>query len=234
MLISFIRTAVLLAAVVAVVRLMGKRQIGQLQPSELVVTILLSQVAAAPMQDNDIPMINTLAALAVLAGAEVLFSVLCMKSRAARQLLDGSPVILVRDGEPDQAQMRRLRYTLSDLSEALREKDVFDIGEGKYAVAETNGSVSVLLKAGSRAVTLDRIDPAARDGGMPFPLISDGEIRPEELRNAGCTPERLRGILQKAGCRAEDVFLLTMDEAGTVNLIRKQSAAKPARGRRAR
>ena len=224
MLISFIRTLILLLAVVAALRLMGKRQIGQLQPSELVVTILLSQVAASPMQDNDISLLNTLVVMAVLAGAEVLLSALALKNIRVRRLLDGSPVVLVRDGVPDQAQMRRLRYTLHDLTEALRAKGVFDLNNVRIALAETDGSVSVLLKTEAAPAPLAFFEKEPRDGGMPVMLIADGTVLEDGLREAGLDRAALEGILRKERVRAADVFLLTCDAAGKRRLIRKERA----------
>ena len=127
MLTSFIRTFILLVAVIAAVRLMGKRQIGQLQPAELVVTILLSQIAATPMQDNDIPLMNTLIAVMVLVGVEILISYFSMKNSRIRAVLQGNPVMVIRNGQLDQKELKRIRYTVDDLMEALRGKDVFDI-----------------------------------------------------------------------------------------------------------
>ena len=223
MLISFIRTAILLLVVILVLRLMGKRQIGQLQPSELVITILLSQVAAAPMEDNDIPFINTVVVIMVLAGTEVLFSALEIKSVKFRKLIDGSPVILVRDGVPDQRQMKRLRYTINDLTEALRAKDVFDMSVVKYAIAETDGSISVLLNAEKQPVTLGYYEKQPKDPGMPFLLVSDGDVDDEGLRGAGLDRAGLDRILDKERVSLCDVFLLTCDDAGHTNLIRKDA-----------
>lgn len=146
MLISFIRTVILLICVIAALRLMGKRQIAQLQPSELVITILLSQIAATPMQDNDLPLLNTVVALLVLAGTEILLSAAGLKNRKLRALLNGNPVPVIRNGVIDREQLRLLRYTADDVADALRQKDIFDVSQVEYAVAETNGTLSVLLK----------------------------------------------------------------------------------------
>ena len=136
MLTSFFRTVILLIIIVIAVRIMGKRQIGQLQPAELVVTILLSEIAATPMQDNDIPMLNSVVAILVLVALEIIMSALSLKSIKIRGVLQGNSVILIKDGEIQQNQMKRLRFTLDDLLEALRQKDVFDVSLlSTYAIA---------------------------------------------------------------------------------------------------
>lgn len=222
MLISFVRTGILLVVIVIAVRIMGKRQIGQLQPAELVVTILLSEMAATPMQDNDIPMLNTLVAIAVLVSLEILMSVVSLKSRRIRSLLQGNSVILIRNGIPDEKEMKRLRYTLDDLLEALRQKDVFDISEVQYAIAETDGSLSVLLKPDKRNVTLGDIGAEGKDNGLPSAVIMDGEIVKTCFSECGMNDRRLRDILNKTGERAENIFLLTTDKSGEFNLVKKE------------
>ena len=146
MLICFIRTLILFVVIIFGLRLMGKRQIGQLQPAELVITILLSEIAATPMQDNDISMLNSVVAIMILVSLEIIMSAISLKSMSFRGLLQGNSIVIIKDGVIDPGQMKRLRFTLDDLLEALRQKDVFDIEEVEYAVVETNGTLSVLLK----------------------------------------------------------------------------------------
>ncbi len=224
MLISLLRALILLLAVVLVLRLMGKRQIGQLQPAELVVTILLSQIAATPMQDNDIPAVYTLMVLAVLAGVEVLLSAFSLKSRRVRALLDGVPMLIIRDGRLLQPTMKKLRYTLDDVLEALRQKDVFDISTVEYAVVETNGTLSVLLRPEERGVTVSYIEKEPKDAGMPFVVVSDGEAAASGMREAGLDRAALNGILSKNHLRLEDVFLMTCDKNGKIFYVRKETA----------
>ena len=223
MLISLCRTLLLLLAVILVLRLMGKRQIGQLQPAELVITILLSQIAATPMQDNDIPAAYTLVVMAVLAGAEVLLSALSLKSRRMRELLDGVPMLIIRDGSILQETMRRLRYTLDDVMEALRQKDVFDISAVAYAVVETNGTLSVLLRPEAQAVTLAHVEKQPKDPGMPFVVIADGERRAAGMREAGIGDDALDRILSRNRLRVKDVFLMTCDKTGKIYYVKKDT-----------
>lgn len=221
MLISFVRTGILLIVIVIAVRIMGKRQIGQLQPAELVVTILLSEMAATPMQDNDIPMLNTLVAIAVLVSLEILMSALSMKSLRIRSLLQGNSLIIIRNGQLDQSQMKRLRYTLDDLLEALRQKDVFDISDVQYAIAETDGTLSVLLKPEKRGVTAKDMSVDAADTGIPCVVVMDGNIIRSDFKDCGMNEHKLQSLIDETGERLEDIFLLTVDKCGNYNLVRK-------------
>ena len=144
--VTIIRTVILYLLVIAAVRLMGKRQIGQMQPTELVVTILLSEIAAVPMQDTETPLLNSVIAVLLLAAFEIIQSAVSLKSRKFRRLFDGSPAVIVSNGEADIKKMRKLRLTADDLSSALRQKDIFDINEVLFAVVETNGTLSVCKK----------------------------------------------------------------------------------------
>lgn len=222
MLISFFRTVILLITVVVAVRIMGKRQIGQLQPAELVVTILLSEIAATPMQDNDIPMMNTIIAILVLVSLEIILSALNMKSLRIRSLLQGNSLILIRNGIIDQKQMKRLRYTIDDLLEALRQKDVFDISDVSYAIAETDGSLSVLLKPDKRTVTNSDMNIICEDDGISCVVILDGNIIKSDFKDCGMTDELLEGLIRKTGAQVKDIYLMTVNKAGKTNVILKE------------
>ena len=222
MLISFCRTLFLLVCVILSVRLMGKRQIGQLQPSELVVTILLSQIAAIPMQDNDLPMLNTIVAILLLTGIEIILSVMGMKSPSVRTLLEGKPVLLINDGVIDRNQLKRLRFTLDDVTDALRQKSIFDISQVQYAIAETNGSLSVMLKPDYRAVTLGVSDIKTKDNGMPVTVVSDGKIVKSGIKQLGLSKEAIQLKLSKKRITLENVFFMSLDKSDRCVLIEKE------------
>ena len=224
MLISFCRTLILLVFVVLALRVMGKRQIGELQPGELVITILLSQIAAAPMQDSNIPILQTLICILTLAGAEVLLSVLAMKSLRVRTLMDGSSVTVVRDGIVDQQALKSLRFTVDDLLEGLRQKDVFDLSAVQSAVVETNGTLSVLLKAAEQPAKTGLFQKDCAEPGVAQVLVADGKVNPEALRVAHTDKAALRRMLEKEKIALNDVFLFTMDSAGKTVLVRKENA----------
>lgn len=222
MLTSFFRTLILLVVIVFAVRIMGKRQIGQLQPAELVVTILLSEIAATPMQDNDIPMLNTIIAILVLISVEIFMSVLSMKSIRMRSVLQGNPVIVIKDGKIDQKQMDRLRFTIDDLLEALRQKDIFDISEVSFAIAETDGSLSVLPKSVNKTVTCSDMKIKKKDNGLPTAVIKDGKIVVTGAKESGISEKQLKNMIQKTGFKIKDIYLMTVDGAGNTMVLEKE------------
>lgn len=222
MLISYIRALILLLLVVAVLRIMGKRQIGQLQPTELVVTILLSEIAATPMQDNDIPIGNTVIAIFVLVGAEILMSAFNMKSIRMRALLQGNSIMIIKNGVLDQAQMKRLRFTLDDLLEELRQKNVFDISDVEYAIVETDGALSVFLKPGKRKITNDDMNIQTADNGIPCVLVMDGKVINRDFNECGMNRQKLNDIISNSGRSIDEILLLTADRNGNTNIIFKE------------
>lgn len=222
MLTTMIRTLILYALLILIMRIMGKRQIGQLQPGELVITILISEIAAIPMQDNDIPMINSVIAVLLLAAFEIIISAVSMKSIRFRSLLQGNSIVIIRDGILDQKQLRRLRYTVDDLLEALRQKDVFDISDVQYAVAETDGTLSVLLKPEKREVTVGDAKLKTGNEGLQCVIISDGRIIETDMTDCGMTKEKLRILLEQKGLDPKKILLMSSDINGNINIIEKE------------
>ncbi len=204
MTISVIRTVILYLLLMAAMRLMGKRQLGELQPSELVVTLLLSDLAAVPMQENGLPLLNGVLPILVLVSVELLLSGVMLKFPPIAKLVSGSPIPIIRDGVVDAAALRRLRMTVEDLDESLRQQDVFDIRQVQYAIAETNGHISVYC--------YDETE-------MPVVIISDGTLCDWGMRLCGMTEEALGRYLQKQRCRQQDVFLLTATKEGPLHLL---------------
>lgn len=221
MLTAFIRSVILFVFIVAALRLMGKRQIGQLQPAELVVTILLSEMAATPMQDNDIPMLNTLVAVAVLVGLEIIMSALSLKSIRLRNILQGNSVILIRNGIIDREKMKQLRFTLDDLLEALRQKDVFDISDVEYAVAETDGSLSVMLKSGKQPLCADDIRLKKPSSDLPVAIITDGKLVAKDFSEMQLSVSEIKKAIRDTKIPVKDIFLMTLDKKGNTVVVRK-------------
>lgn len=221
MLTAFIRSIILFVFIVAALRLMGKRQIGQLQPAELVVTILLSEMAATPMQDNDIPMLNTLVAIAVLVGFEIIMSALSLKSIRLRNILQGNSVLLIKNGTIDRNKMRQLRFTLDDLLEALRQKDVFDISDVEYAVAETDGSLSVMLKSGKQPLCADDIKLKKPSSALPVAIVADGRLIRGSFAESQFSDAEIRKALKDIKIPVENIFLMTLDKKGNTFVVRK-------------
>lgn len=221
MLITIIRTLILYVLLLIIVRIMGKRQIGQLQPVELVITILISEVAAIPMQDNGIPMINSVISVLLLVAFEIIISVISMKNVRFRSLLQGNSIVIIKDGVLQQNQLKRLRYTVDDLLEALRGKDVFDISDVQYAIVETDGTLNILLKPEKRGVTVEDVKLDGNNSGLQFVIICDGRIIESDMKNCGMTKEKLAVFLKKKGLNQENILLMSSDVNGNMNIIRK-------------
>ena len=220
MAISLIRTLLLYAVVTAAVRLMGKRQISELQTSELVVTLLISNLASVPMQDTGQPLISGLIPIAVLVMSEIAVSGLMMKHPAFRRVVCGRPVIVVYDGKVQQGEMRRLRMTTEDLFEQLRQKDVFSIRDVAYAIVETNGKMSVVKTPDKEQPTAGDLQITLPDKGLETVVVSDGVV--SDLSLALCRQDRkwLENVLEEQGVTAGQVFLMTANAKGDFFIVR--------------
>ncbi len=223
MFITLIRTSVLYIFVIAIMRLMGKRQIGELQPTELVVTLLLSEIIAIPMQDNDISLVSAIVPVLVLVGFEILISVIGLKSVKIRSLMQGNSIIIIRDGKLDLKKIKELRFTIDDILEALRQKDIFDISKVQYAVVETNGTISVMLKPEYEPVTRGDLSLESPDSGMPCAVIIDGRIIKTDFNSCNMTMEKLKKIIKKDKINVENTLLMTIDKKGNKTIIGKDS-----------
>ena len=205
---------------ILVMRLMGRRQIGQLQPGELVITIMISEIATIPIDKTEDSVAEPVAAIAILVLLEIVVSMISLKSIKIRQAMQGNSLIVIRNGQVDVKQMRKMRYTMDDLLEALRQNDVFNINEVQYAIAETDGSLSVLLKPENRPLTIGDTDKKPSKESMPFVIISDGRIIKSAFQDCGMTKEKLDKILKSKKLRAKDVLLMTADENGNIDIMK--------------
>lgn len=204
MTISVIRTVILYLLLMIAMRLMGKRQLGELQPSELVVTLLLSDLAAVPMQENGLPLLNGVMPILVLVSLELLLSGAMLKFPSVAKLISGSPIPVIRDGVLDMAALKRLRMTMEDLEESLRQQDIFDVSQVQYAIAETNGHISAYRYG---------------EEEMPIVVVSDGSLCDWGMQLCGMTEEQLTRYLRKKRCEQKDVFLLTATKSGPHYLL---------------
>lgn len=203
------------------IRFMGKRQIGELQPGELVITMVLSEIATMPLQDKNFPMLSGITLILLFVSLELLSSYLAMKSRAYRTVMQGHSVLIIKDGHLLIKNLAMIRYSTDDLMEALRLKDVFDISDVQYAYIETNGSVSVKLKKEVEALTPKDLEVPCRENALPCLVISDGEIIERDFDLCSMTREKLQKILKKKNLRASEVFLMTADKQGNTYTVRK-------------
>jgi len=217
MLIVLLRTLILYALIVFAMRIMGKQQIGQLQPFELVIAIMISELAAVPMENTGIPLINGITPILTLIVAQVILSYISLKSEKARALICGRPSILIEKGKIMEPELKRLRYNLSDLMEQLRGKNIPNIADVEFAVLETNGNLSVIPKSHKRPITPDDLNIPTRYEGLPHPLILDGQIQHKNLKSVGLDISWLYGQLKQSGIeKPEDVLFASLDTQGNL------------------
>ena len=222
MAVPLLRTLILYFAVIAAVRLMGKRQIGELDPSELVVTILVSDLAAVPMQDLGIPMVSGLIPIATLIVLEILLSFLALKSRFFRRLLNGQPAIIIRGGKLDIKKLRQMRLTTDEVIETLRKQNVSSVADVKYGVIEPDGSLSVVLKQPQQQVTAEMLGLTPKDAGLPLVVVSDGKLVNRSLQLLHLDTRDIENRLKNQSVALSDVFLMTLDDCGNTFLQRKE------------
>lgn len=223
MAISLIRTMLLYAVVVAAVRLMGKRQISELQTSELVVTLLISNLASVPMGDTGQPLLSGLIPIAVLVICELTVSGAMMKNKKFRRMICGNPILVIYDGKVQQSEMERLRMTTDDLFEQLRQKDVFSIEDVAYAIVETNGKMSVVKKPEKEQPMAGPLGVAQPDKGLETVIVSDGTISDTSLSLCRQNRKWLEDVLNSQGISLNDVFLMTADAKGDYFIVRKDA-----------
>lgn len=216
-----LRTLILYLFVTIAIRLMGKRQIGDMQPNELVVTLLISEIAAIPLQDMSQPILNGIIAIFVLVIIEILISVLALKSGCVRRLMNGQSVVIIKNGIVDQDAMKRVRMTVLDLIELLRIQNVFDISTVAFAVLEVNGELSVLLKTKDQPATVKDLDKKKiKSALLPLPVITDGKLIQESVQALEFTTEEIDKILKNNNVKMHQVFLLTLDSNKNMTLIK--------------
>lgn len=216
-----LRTAIIFVFVTLAIRIMGKRQIGDMQPNELVITILLSEIAAIPLQDTTQPLLNGIIAILVLVVLEVLISVLALKSNWVRKIMNGQSVVIIKNGVIDQNAMKKVRMTVLDLIEQLRIQNVFDISTVAFAVLEVNGELSVLLKSKYQPATVNDLDKKKIEAALlPLPVITDGKLIQESIQALEITAEEVEKILKNNNTKLNKVFLLTLDRKQNITLIK--------------
>ena len=221
MLISIIRTIVLYAFVIFAIRIMGKRQISDMQPSELVATLIISNIASLPMQNTSQPFFSGVIPVVILVALEIITSAFMLKNSKFRRLICGNPIVVIRDGVILQNQMRRLRLSNEDLFTQLRQQDVFNIDDIQYCIVETNGSISVLKKPDKRQPTAENLKIEIQDNKIQTVVINDGEILDNSLDLCQKDEDYLYKILKKEKKKVSDIFIMTLDGIGNYNIILK-------------
>ena len=206
MAVTLLRTFILYIVIMAAMRIMGKRQVGDMQPSDLVVSLLISEIAAMPIDNIDRPIVNGIIAVFLLVFLETALACISLKSGKLRRVVNGAPVIIINRGKVNRASLKRLRITTDELLETLRSQGVFDISTVEYAIIEPNGQLSVLEKSG---------------GGLAVPVICDGKMQTLFMESVGISKHEVNSALKKRGISAEDVFIMTLDGDGKAFIIKE-------------
>ncbi len=225
MLTILVRTLIIYASLIATMRFMGKRQLGELEITDLVTTLLLSEIASLPITNIDIPLSHALIPILTLTALEVVLSGALLKIPALKRIFSPRPAILIYDGKPDRAVLRSMRISAEELFSQLRQKDVSDPREVAYAILEPNGQISVVKQATARQATTRELGVTPAETGMMHLIISDGAVNRRNLLLAGRDERWLTEILLAHRLAVSDVFLLMADDAGTVRIYPHKEAS---------
>lgn len=221
--IVYIRTIIVFIALLAAMRLMGKRQLGELEVSELVIAVLISNFAAHPLQDIGIPLINGILPIIILLCCEIIISGVTAKSTRARAFLCGKPCILISNGTIDQREMEKNRFTLDELAEELRNQGIMDISAVQYAVLETDGKLNVIQYPAERPISAGDLGLETDDTAYPIIVINDGRLMEENLRITGRDENWLKGELKRRKTKnVRDVYYMTVDIAGNIYFAKRE------------
>ena len=222
MLITFFRSIVLYVLVLIVMRLMGKREIGQLQPFELAIAIMIADLASIPMTEIGIPIYYGIVPILGLLMMHMFISFLNMKSIKAREILCGRPSILIYRGKIIEQELKKQRFTINELEERLRGNNVFNIGDVEYAILETSGQVTVIQKPGKRNVTPEDLNISPDYEGIPYDLVMDGKVMTENLKELGKNYKWLEKQTEKFKMKPEEALVVTLDAKGQIFCQKKE------------
>ena len=222
MLLSYLRTAILYLILIGVIRLMGKRQIGQMEPSEFVVTMLVANLASIPMQDEGIPLFTGIVPILTVLGAELVLSAASLGSIRLRRLLCGKPVILIENGHILQQNLRSTRITADELTGHLRLKEVLDLKTVQYAILETNGDLSVFLYPSAQPACAEAAGVPTGAQSLPVTIIDDGRLLKSNLELTGKDKHWVDRVLESHNSTLEQTFLLTVDAQDHILWLEKE------------
>ena len=211
MLVTFFRAIVLYIIVLVVMRLMGKREIGQLQPFELAISIMIADLAATPMAESGVPITNGIMPILGLLVMHLIISMINIKSTKARQIICGKPSLLIFRGKIDQKVLKKERFTINELEERLRDNNIFNIGDVEYAILETSGQVTVIPKPNKRPTTPEDFNIEPKYEGIPYDLVVDGKVEYENLKKIGKDYKWLQKQTEKFGIKPEQALIVTID-----------------------
>ena len=221
------RTCIIYLFLTTIMRLMGKRQLGELEVSELVSTLLLSDVAALPITDQDIPLIYAIIPITLITTFEITLSVLLTRFPALKNVISTRPSALIRKGRIDKKEMIRNRISIDELFSELRQKDVSDISEVSYAILEQKGKITVIKKKANTEPTLSDLGISAVETGIPHIIISDGRIDKHGLKQVKKGREWLISYLKKQKLSPSDIYIMTLDDKDGIKIIKRSDLLNP-------
>ncbi|MBQ7669019.1 MAG: DUF421 domain-containing protein [Clostridia bacterium] len=221
MLVLVFRAFILYTFAIIIMRMMGKREIGQMQPFELAITLIISEALATPMENTNEPLLNGIIPVLTIVFSQLLFSYLTLKSEKLQEIMSGKPSIMLKDGIINEKNLRNQNYNITELLEQLRLNGVDKISDVEYAVLETNGQLSVILKPEKRAVTVEDLGIQKIDDGIPLNLVLDGKLVEKNLSHANITKEELESELKKNGLTIEEAFFVVMTSSNEYIIQRK-------------
>lgn len=211
MLNTFIRVSIIYLVVLIVMRLMGKREISQMQPFELVIAIMIADLASIPMSDTGIPIFNGIIPILALLLFQLIISIINLKSITLRKIICGKPRILIYRGKIDEGALKKEKITINELQERLRQKNIFSIGGVEYAILETSGQISVIQKPEKRTAIPEDFNILPDYEGIPYDLIIDGKVMHENLQAIGRDEKWLKNEVKKFKIKPEEALIVTYD-----------------------
>lgn len=224
MLITFFRSIVLYIIVLIVMRLMGKREIGQLQPFELAISIMIADLATIPMTETGIPIFNGIIPILGLLLMHLIISMINLKSLKGREIICGKPRILIYRGKIDANALKKERFTINELQEKLRSNNIVNLGDVEYAILETSGDVTVIQKPEKRGTIPEDFNIQPDYEGIPYDLVIDGKVMNKNLKLLGKNYNWLKKQVEKFGIKPEEALVVTIDGKGQIFCQKKESA----------
>ena len=224
MLITFFRSIVLYIIVLIVMRLMGKREIGQLQPFELAISIMIADLATIPMTEIGIPIFNGIIPILGLLLMHLIISIINLKSLKGREIICGKPTILIYRGKIDERALKKERFTINELQEKLRGNNIVNLGDVEYAILETSGEVTVIQKPEKRGTIPEDFNIQPDYEGIPYDLVIDGKIMNKNLKSIGKNYSWLKKQVEKFGIKPEEALVVTIDGKGQIFCQKKETA----------
>ena len=222
MLITFFRAIVLYLIVLVVMRLMGKREIGQLQPFELAISIMIADLASIPMTEIGIPIFNGIVPILGLLVMHLILSLINLKSLKAREIICGKPSILIYRGKINEKELKKERFTINELEERLRGNNVVNLGDVEYAILETSGQVTVIQKPEKRNTIPEDFNIVPEYEGSPYDLVVDGKVMNKNLKVIGKNYNWLKKQVEKFDIKPEEALVVTIDGKGQIFCQKKE------------